>query len=381
MEIVALVSRRFWTGKRVLITGHTGFKGAWLSLWLHSLGAEVCGFALAPPTDPNLYQLTYLVSQFRSVIGDVRDRAALQNALTDFQPEIIFHLAAQSLVRESYASPVDTYATNVMGTVHLLEVARSLSNLQAIVIVTSDKCYDNREWPWAYRENDAMGGHDPYSSSKGCAELVSAAYYRSFFAPKSPHDSTGRVGLASARAGNVIGGGDWAADRLMPDCARAFSQHRSLEVRNPHSVRPWQHVLEPLRGYLLLAQKLWHTPHEFSRGWNFGPASGDARPVSFIADFVARAWGNDVTWRHVTVDAPDRLSAPASVPPHEATYLRLDCSLAAQALGWTPLIDLEQALRWTVDWYVHFYQGGDVREKTFEQLEAFQLLEAARNPI
>src|SRR4051812_32894796 len=268
-----VVGPAFWRSKRVLITGHTGFKGAWLSLWLGELGAEVTGYALSPPSEPSLFQAAGLADRMHSTLGDVRDLSALRGAFRAARPELVLHLAAQALVRPSYDDPVTTFDTNVMGTVNVLEAARHEPSVRSVVVVTSDKCYENREWPWGYRENEAMGGHDPYSSSKGCAELVTAAYRSSF--------AKGRLGIASARAGNVIGGGDWAKDRIIPDFVRAVTQGQALRVRNPGAVRPWQHVLEPLAGYLLLAEHLYSEPQRFAEAWNFGPADSDARPVSW----------------------------------------------------------------------------------------------------
>ncbi len=340
-----------WSGRRVLVTGHTGFKGSWLSLWLHSLGAEVTGFALPPPTEPSLFEAARIGELVRHVEGDVRDLAALQKAVAEARPEVVFHLAAQPLVRLSYEEPVETYATNVMGTVHLLEAVRQASGVMAVVSITSDKCYENREWVWPYRESDPMGGHDPYSSSKGCAELVTAAWRSSYFAHEGPL-------LASVRAGNVIGGGDWAADRLVPDLVRAFEAGLSPLIRSPDSVRPWQHVLEALGGYLLLAERLLAGERDFAEGWNFGPADEDARPVSWIVDRMRAAWGGGAA------DAlPD-----TGARPHEAGLLRLDCSKARAALGWRPALRLEQALDWIVGWHKAVGAGEDARAVTLAQI-------------
>jgi CDP-glucose 4,6-dehydratase len=269
--------KQFWKNKRVFLTGHTGFKGSWLSIWLDSLGANVHGYSLKPPTDPSLFNLCSIDRFTNSTIGDIRNRDLLKATLQKAQPEIVFHLAAQPLVRESFKNPVETYETNVMGTVNLLDAVRACPSVKAVVIVTTDKCYENREWHWGYRENDPMGGYDPYSSSKGCAELVTAAYRQSFFNPKDFDNH--HIAVASARAGNVIGGGDWALDRLVPDCLKAILDGRKIIVRNPHAIRPWQHVLEPLRGYLLLAQKLFENGPQFAEAWNFGPDDRDCRPV------------------------------------------------------------------------------------------------------
>lgn len=278
----------FWQGKRVFLTGHTGFKGSWLSLWLQHMGAELTGFALAPATSPNLYALANIERGLDSHIGDVRDFPALVDSITAARPEIVIHMAAQAFVRASYDFPVETYATNVMGTVHLLEAVRRVGGVKAVVIVTTDKCYENREWNWGYRENEAMGGHDPYSSSKGCAELVSAAYRSSYFDPVAYSEH--RVALATARAGNVIGGGDWSLDRLIPDILRAFAEQKAVQIRNPNAIRPWQHVLEPLHGYLTLAELLYEQGSKYAEGWNFGPIESDAKPVKWIVAELAKAW-------------------------------------------------------------------------------------------
>ena len=315
-----VISPSFWRGKRVFVTGHTGFKGAWLALWLTDLGAEVTGYSLPPPTDPSLFDISGVRSRLRHLDGDVRDEAALAHAVREARPEIVFHMAAQSLVRVSYDEPAATYATNVMGTVNVLEAVRRCDGVRAVVCVTSDKCYENRETPRPYREDDAMGGHDPYSSSKGCAELVASAYRRSFFS--GPGDASGRAALATARAGNVIGGGDWAKDRLVPDLLNGFAAGVRPLIRFPSAVRPWQHVLEPLAGYLRLAEALWMGDPAAADGWNFGPDDADAQPVSWIADRLAALWGEGAAWE--TTGEPQ---------PHEAHFLRLDCAKARQKLG------------------------------------------------
>jgi CDP-glucose 4,6-dehydratase len=318
-----MVKPSFWHEKVVLLTGHTGFKGSWLSLWLQSMGARVIGYALTPPTNPSLFVAASVAEGMTSIESDIRDFAALSTVFAKYQPEIVIHMAAQALVRYSYANPIETYSTNVMGTVHLLEAARLTNSVRAIVNVTSDKCYENHEWVWGYRENEPMGGYDPYSNSKGCAELVTAAYRSSYFNPsKFPEHS---VALASARAGNVIGGGDWAKDRLIPDIMRAITQDKPVNIRNPHAIRPWQHVLEPLSGYLLLAQKLYEEGEAFCEGWNFGPDDEDAKPVSWIVDFLTKAWGENASWKLDDVDHP-----------HEAHYLKLDCSKVKARLDWHP---------------------------------------------
>ena len=349
-----LINSEFWRGRRVLLTGHTGFKGSWLSLWLSAMGARVTGLALSPPSTPNLFESASVASGMTDIRGDIRDPQTVSATLSKHRPEVVFHLAAQSLVRESYQHPVDTYATNVMGTVNLLEAVRHTDSVKAMVTVTSDKCYENREWLWGYRENEAMGGFDPYSSSKGCAELVTSAMRRSFFADADA------ARIATARAGNVIGGGDWAADRLLPDLITAFKAGRPADIRNPTAVRPWQHVLDPLAGYLLLAQSLSVRPGLVG-GWNFGPALGDTKPVAWIADRLAQLWGGDAQWRTDAVEHP-----------HEAHVLRLDCSKALTELKWTPKLALEDSLRLTVEWYRAWAAGGDMREFSLNQIDDYQ---------
>ncbi len=355
------MSPAFWRGKRVLVTGHTGFKGSWLSLWLQAMGAQVTGYALSPPTQPSLFEAADVGSSMTSIIGDIRDLARLQAVFSECQPEIVFHMAAQPLVRYSYAEPVETYSTNVMGTVNLLEAVRHTPGVKAVVNITTDKCYENREWIWAYRENEAMGGYDPYSSSKGCAELVSAAYRSSFF--NADNYAQHGVALATVRAGNVIGGGDWAQDRLIPDILASFEQGLSVNIRNPNSVRPWQHVLEPLRGYLTLAERLHDDGVSFAEGWNFGPVDEDARPVGWIVEKMASLWGDGALWKN---DAGDH--------PHEATYLKLDISKARQRLDWHPSLRLEDALRYIVDWSRARQAGTDVRTLTLTQISNYQNL-------
>jgi CDP-glucose 4,6-dehydratase len=369
----------FWNSRKVFITGHTGFKGSWLALWLLSMGADVCGFALNPPTDPSLYRLLALDGELRSIHGDIRDLASVEAAMRDFAPEVVIHMAAQPLVLLSYQSPVETYATNVLGTVHLLDVVRRTPSVHAVVVVTSDKCYENQEWESPYREHEPMGGHDPYSSSKGCAELVTAAYRRSFFdghfdAPNVGVSST--VGVASARAGNVIGGGDWAADRLVPDIVRAFSAGECVLIRNPEAVRPWQHVLEPLAGYLMLAERLYIDGRTFAEAWNFGPDEADARPVSYLVSELSRIWGDTAAWRNVEPVAASSVTAEAAASGnatrlHEAHLLRLDCSKARTQLGWSPRWNLDQSLARTVEWYKAFYTGQDVRLCTANQIHSY----------
>lgn len=348
----------FWRDKRVLLTGHTGFKGSWLSLWLQQLGAVVTGYSLPPPTDPSLFDLAGVAAGMTSVTGDVRDYANLHRAIAEARPEVVIHMAAQSLVRYSYSHPLETYATNVMGTANLLEAIRQTSTARAVLVVTSDKCYENRELDRGYRENDALGGHDPYSSSKACAEIVTTAYHRSYFTRKHAESCVSAV--ASVRAGNVIGGGDWSADRLVPDIFTAFMQGRPVTIRYPHAIRPWQHVLEPLAGYLLLAERLW-ADAQFSGGWNFGPDEADAWPVARLADRLVAGWGQDACWQHVAGDHP-----------HETSYLRLDSRQARERLGWTPRLPLSKAIEWVVEWYRAYAAGGDMFGLTREQIGRFQ---------
>jgi CDP-glucose 4,6-dehydratase len=349
---------QFWRGRKVFLTGHTGFKGSWLTLWLHELGARVTGFSLAPHTEPNLYSLARLDDRVDSVIADVRDRHAVAAAIRDARPEVVIHMAAQALVRPSYAEPLETYATNVMGTAHVLDAIRHIGGVKAAVVVTSDKCYDNREWPWGYRENDAMGGYDPYSSSKGCAELVTASYRNAFFSPVKLQSHG--VAVASARAGNVIGGGDWAQDRLLPDIIRALLEQRHPVIRNPQAIRPWQHVLEPLSGYLILAERLFREGAKFCEAWNFGPFDTDAKAVSWIATRAAKAWGGAARW----------ISDPGE-HAHEARHLRLDSSKARHLLGWSSRWNVQQAIEATVQWHKRVAAGEDPRAVTLEQIAAY----------
>jgi CDP-glucose 4,6-dehydratase len=349
----------FWRGRNVLLTGHTGFKGAWLALWLQSLGARVTGFSSGVPTEPSLYELARVGEGMESIEGDIRDHSAIAGAVARAAPEIVIHMAAQSLVRRSFGEPRETYETNVMGTVNLLDAVRLAGGgVRAVVNVTSDKCYENREWEWGYREDEPMGGHDPYSNSKGCAELVTSAFRSSFFS-----DPDG-ARLASARAGNVIGGGDWGEDRLLPDIMRAALADEEVRIRNPNSIRPWQHVLNPLGGYLVLAQALWESP-EHAAGWNFGPAEADARPVGWIAERMSELWPQELRW--VIDDGPH---------PHEARFLKLDSSRARARLGWRPLVELDTALASIVDWYSALRGGSDMRAVTGGQIEAFQYADA-----
>ena len=350
------MDRKFWAGKRVFITGHTGFKGSWLAVWLQDMGAEVHGYALEPSTDPALFSATAAADDMASsVYADILDDVALTAAVKAAHPEVVFHLAAQSLVRRSYAAPVETYAVNVMGTVHLLEALRTVSGLRAVANITTDKCYENQEWVWGYRENDVLGGYDPYSSSKTCSEMVSAAYRRSFF------DNGAGVGLATARAGNVIGGGDWAEDRLIPDMVRAWRMRREVRIRNPKAVRPWQHVLEALRGYLMLVERMFDDPRRFSAAWNFGPEYGDARPVEWMVSRFAESLGGG-QWQ---ADAQ-------SGAPHEAGLLRLDCSKAHEMLAWRPALRVKEGVDWTAAWYRAFDEGADMRRYTLNQIRTYE---------
>ena len=350
----------FWQGRRVFLTGHTGFKGSWLALWLQRLGAEVTGYALAAPTQPSLFEEAGVAHGLAHIVGDVRDAGAVLAAMQRARPEVVFHLAAQSLVRHSYAEPVETYATNVMGTVHVLDAARRIDCVRAVVNVTTDKCYENLETERAYRESDALGGRDPYSNSKACSELVTQAYHQSFFAAGA--DGVMRAGLASARAGNVIGGGDWAADRLVPDLLRAFDQGVPAIVRRPKAVRPWQHVLEPLAGYLALAERLYAQPRHYSGPWNFGPRADDMRPVDAIAAALTSALGEHASFV---------VQAEAGAP-HEAGLLLLDAAKARRELVWDSALELEEALRWIAEWHQGRRAGRDVREITLEQIGRYE---------
>jgi CDP-glucose 4,6-dehydratase len=344
-----MTSPAFWNGRRVLVTGHTGFKGSWLTTWLLQLGSKVTGVALEPQTDPSMFKLLDLDSRMDSHIADIRDLAAMKKVVADSDPEIVIHMAAQALVRESYSDPVDTFMTNVMGTAHVLEAARGANNLGAVVVVTSDKCYENREWVWGYRESDAMGGHDPYSASKGCAELVTSSYRKSF---------GNDLNIASARAGNVIGGGDWSDDRLIPDIVRAVAAKQVVQIRNPGAVRPWQHVMEPLAGYLMLAERLFTDGEPFAGGWNFGPSIGDTQPVSALVERLSQTF--DCEWQ---LDDGEH--------PHEAHFLKLDISKAVADLGYRPRIPLETALDWTAGWYQAHFDGQDMLAVTQQQIDDF----------
>lgn len=347
------MNQSFWKDKTVFLTGHTGFKGGWIAHWLCELGASVCGYSLEPPTQPNFFNETQLAKRLTaSTFGDIRDLASLTSALKKAKPEVIFHMAAQPLVRESYSTPVETFSANVMGTVNLLEAARQVGTVTAIVNITTDKCYENKEWLWPYRENDRLGGHDPYSASKACAEIAAAAYRASFLADD-------HIQLASVRAGNVIGGGDWATDRLIPDFLRALEARETLCIRSPDAIRPWQHVLEPLSGYLLLAEKLYTKGSAFAEAWNFGPKDDDTRPVSWIVDQLCRSIPG-AKWQ-----------TESSQPLHEAGLLKLDSSKAKTKLGWASRWSLETALNKTLEWHQAWRNKADMAEITSEQIQAY----------
>jgi len=336
------VDSKFWRGKRVFLTGHTGFKGSWLSLWLQSMGVTLRGISLAPPTEPALFEIASVADGMDHIICDIRDFAAVNEQMSAFKPEIVIHMAAQPLVRLSYEQPISTYATNVLGTVHVLEAARNCRSVKAIVNVTTDKCYENREWEWGYRESDPMGGHDPYSSSKGCAELVSAAYRSSFLADAG-------IAIATARAGNVIGGGDWAKDRLVPDILYSLERKQAVIIRNPSAIRPWQHVLEPLSGYMKLAESLYNEGQLNAEGWNFGPYENDARSVQWIVEQMCEKWGHGARW--------DLQSAGQ---PHEARFLKLDASKAKERLNWLPMWSLGTALSKVIEWHQMWMDGENI---------------------
>jgi CDP-glucose 4,6-dehydratase len=353
-------SPNFWRDKRVLLTGHTGFKGGWLAAWLHRLGATVCGYSLAPPTTPSLSELAQLEQRMCSVRGDIRDAGHLASAVQAFQPDVVFHLAAQSLVRLSYNSPLETLEANVTGTVNVLEAIRAAASVRVGIIVTSDKCYENRGAPWSYREGEPLGGHDPYSASKACAEILTSAWRRSYLSAE-----VGRaVGIASARAGNVIGGGDWADARLVPDIVRALTAGKAVKIRNPNATRPWQHVLEPLCGYLLLAERLWEQPNQYSEAWNLGPDPGEVQPVAQVVARMTQAWGVGASWE---VEADQQKL-------HEATDLAIDSSKARARLGWQPRLKLADAVDWTAEWYREQSRGADAFGLMERQIERYERL-------
>lgn len=355
------VTPEFWNKRRVFITGHTGFKGSWLALWLRRLGARVTGYSLPPLDGPSLFELAGAAQDVESVFADIRDLAALQRAIAEAQPEIVIHLAAQSLVRKSYNAPVDTIAVNVMGTANVLESIRAVGSVVAAIVVTSDKCYENREWIWGYRESDPMGGHDPYSASKGAAEIIAASYRRSYFA------TSDRPAVATVRSGNVIGGGDFASYRLIPDCVRAIESKTSLRIRNPASTRPWQFVLDPLAGYLTLAERLTEAGHSYAEAWNFGPASNVSRPVRWLCERFVEHLGTHLSSSVLAYDEGDRAQ------PHEARMLRLDISKANQLLQWTPRFDIEKSVIATARWYSDYLAGRNLRNGTQAQIDDFQM--------
>lgn len=348
-----------WRSRRVFLTGHTGFKGGWLALWLARSGAQVCGYSLDPATEPNLFTVAEVGSVVDDIRGDILDRLRLEKSMQDFAPELVFHLAAQPLVRRSYADPLGTYATNVLGTAHVLEAVRKTPSVRAVVCVTTDKCYENQEWVWPYRETDPLGGHDPYSSSKACAEIVSEAYRSSFFSVERPEEH--RVALATARAGNVIGGGDWSEDRLIPDLIRGFQSRQPVRIRRPRAIRPWQHVLEPIHGYIMLAERLLAGEEAFASAFNFGPGDGDAWPVERIADRMVAAWGEGAKWIR-----------DADPGVHEAGVLRLDASKARAVLQWQPCLKIETALEWVIDWYREWERGEAMKEFTLAQIIRYE---------
>jgi CDP-glucose 4,6-dehydratase len=348
------VDPTFWKDKRVFVTGHTGFKGSWLSIWLSNMGAVVKGFALAPDTTPSLFELTQLEKYISSEIGDIRNPESISKTMQEFDPEILIHMAAQPLVRLSYDQPVNTYMTNVMGTVNVLEAARACKSLKSIVSATTDKCYENKEWFWGYREHEAMGGYDPYSSSKGCAELVTAAYRNSFFS------FDGSAALASARAGNVIGGGDWAMDRLIPDVLSAFNKKEAVTIRNPLATRPWQHVLEPLSGYLMLAEDLFLKGKDYAGPWNFGPNDDDCKSVEWILDRMVELWEGKAKW---ILDSDPQ--------PHEARFLKLDCSKAKALLKWQPRWSISETLKHIYEWNEAYLAQEDLLKKCNEEIKLY----------
>lgn len=355
---ITILNQRFWQSKKVLITGHTGFKGSWLCLLLNKLGADIYGYALNPSTNPSLFVDAKIGELITSYVGDIRDQERLFSVIQKVKPEIVIHMAAQALVLKSYLDPVETYSVNVMGTVTLLEVIRRVQGIKAVVNVTTDKCYENREWHWGYRENEPMGGYDPYSNSKGCSELVTSAFRSSFFNPKeySKHG----VAIATARAGNVIGGGDWADDRLIPDFIKAILKGKEMKIRSPHAIRPWQHVLEPLNGYITLAEKLYNEGPKYAEAWNFGPYDSDAKSVEWIIEKICSLWGTGASY---LIDKTPQ--------PHEANYLKLDCSKAKAELGWFPKWDIETALNSIVDWNKAYLSGKNMRTITEYQIDKY----------
>jgi CDP-glucose 4,6-dehydratase len=355
------VNPAFWHRKKVYLTGHTGFKGSWLSLWLHSMGAEVRGYALHPPTEPALFKVAKVENNIETEFGDIRDLEKLTQSIQTFNPDVLLHLAAQSIVLKSYVDPLETYTTNVIGTANVLQACRKLPNLRAIVSVTTDKCYENREWVWGYRENEPLGGKDPYSSSKACAELVTSSFRDSFFTdPQGPQ-------VATARAGNVIGGGDWTENGLIADILRAFEQAKPVIVRNPLAIRPWQHVLEPLSGYLMLAEALYEGGAHYAQAWNFGPREEDCKPVNWILDRMVNLWGNGASWE-----------LDQNANPHEAQFLKLDSSKAAAFLAWIPQWRLESVLENVVQWHQEWLNGRNMSQRCLEDIADYTKLTASK---
>jgi len=352
------VNALFWKNRRVLITGHTGFKGSWLSLWLQQLNAHLCGISLEPTTTPNLFSLADVAQHMKNCIADVREFSQIKKIIHDFEPEIIIHMAAQPLVRYSYHNPIETYSTNVMGTAYVLEAAKTTESVKAVVNVTTDKCYENKEWMWGYRENENVGGEDPYSSSKACSELVTTAYQKSYFQKL-------KKGLASARAGNVIGGGDWSQDRLIPDIINSIIENRSVVIRNPNAIRPWQHVLEPLFGYLLLAEKLFHHPDKLSGAWNFGPFVQDAMSVEKIIKKMFSVWPEKNRGYLIEQDKENL---------HEAHYLKLDTTKAMNELKWKSQLDIDATIAWISTWYQAWMNKKNMREITIGQIKQYEKL-------
>lgn len=355
----------FWNNKKVFLTGHTGFKGGWLSLLLKSFGSEITGYSLSPPTSPSFFEAASVGRHLTSVEGDVKDLRLLTETMRDSEPEIVFHLAAQPLVRESYLAPHETFATNLLGTVCVLEAIRSVPSVRAAVIVTTDKCYENREWEWGYRESDQLGGRDPYSASKACAEIATAAYRESYFSPSL--EGFPAIGIATVRAGNVLGGGDWARDRLVPDLVRSFMSGMSAPIRNPGAIRPWQHVLDPLRGYVILAEHLFDDTLNFSKSWNFGPFEGGFKSVDWLASALANRWGDNATWIEDT-----------NKHPHESRILKLDVSRSCAELNWAPLLSLDTTLDYVVDWYKAYGRKEDMEKFSISQIRKFQTLQHPR---
>ena len=355
------MNKEFWNKKKVLLTGHTGFKGSWLSLWLQKLNANVIGFSKSIPTNPSLFELANIENGMTSIMGNVCDYDKLEEIIKEYKPEIAIHMAAQAILRESYSNPIETYTTNVMGTVNLLESIRKAGNVKVILNVTTDKCYESNESSKGHLETDRLGGYDPYSNSKACSELVTSSFRNSFFNPKE-YQKHG-ISLASCRAGNVIGGGDWGKDRLIPDIMRGILNNEIIKIRNPNSTRPWQHVLDPLNGYLTLVEKLWSSGSEFSEGWNFGPLENDEKSVKWIVEKLTEQWSKDIKW-----DIDNRVN------PHEENYLRLNCIKANSRLGWMRKLNLEQGLKWIIEWYKQYEQNNNMRNITEQQIEEFQKL-------